>query len=210
MFRIKLSTVAKVLDVQRKPQGFIGREAKSLTSFSSNWVLESVVQNKNFQDSSCWYRSSKVLRGNGDNDTWHMWQYALCGPMVVSFGLELAYVEQRAFLKPCLNLSQKKTKAPCPFRPALGYRCSETWYVLITFLFSNFLYVFCHQSLGNHLTLRRSSVSSWLWSALCAEDLGETHMIKAHQDSKLLQNLSKNGEKPLACWMNLDTEWARI
>lgn len=211
MFRIKLSTVAKLLNVQRKPQGFIGREAKGLTSFSSNWVLESVVQ-KTFKTLHVDTEAVvKVLRGNGDTDSWHTWHYALCGPMVVSFGLELAYVEQRAFLKACLNLIQKKRhKAPCPFCPALGYRCSETWYVLITFLFSNFLYVFCHQSLGNHLTLRRSSVSSWLWSALCAEDLGEIHMIKAHQDSKLLQNLSKNGEKPLACWMNLDTEWARI
>lgn len=32
---------------------FIGREAKTVTSFSSNWVLGSVIQNKNFQDSSC-------------------------------------------------------------------------------------------------------------------------------------------------------------
>lgn len=125
-------------------------------------------------------------------------------------GLSWPMWSKEPFLRLVWILFKKRHKAPCPFCPALGYRCSETWYVLITFLFSNFLYVFCHQSLGNHLTLRRSSVSSWLWSALCAEDLGEIHVIKAHQDSKLLQNLSKNGEKPLACRMNLDTEWARI
>lgn len=108
MFRIKLFTVAKLLNVQRKPQGFIGREAKNLTSFSSNWVLESVVQ-KTFKTLHVDTEAVvKVLRGNGDTDSWHTWQYALCGPMVVSFGLELAYVEQRAFLKACLNLIQKK------------------------------------------------------------------------------------------------------
>lgn len=142
MFRIKPSTVAKLLNVQRKPQGFIGREAKGLlhSVLTGCWSLS--FRTKTFKTLHVDREAVvEVLRGNGDNDSWHRWQQALCGPTVVSFGSELAYVEQRAFLKACLNLIQKKTQSSMSLLSC--FRIPVFWDLICPYHFFIFKFSLC-------------------------------------------------------------------